>query len=521
MSPLDPRLLRRSRAVRGLLATAVGLALVSVALLVGQAWAFARLITAGDLLGVVVVILVARAVLAWVSATVAARAAVRVRAELRSALVADALDPRRLGDRVSSARLTTLLGPGLEPLEGYVGRFLPQLVVTAIVPPALVVVLAVVDPLSAVIVGLTVPLVVAFLVLVGMATRDRLEARWGELARLGRHFSDVVSGARTLLTLGSRAERGLGVVGDRHRRATMAALRSAFMSSLVLELFTTLAMALVAVAAGLRLVGGHLDLATGLFVLLVAPEAYLPVRRLGAQFHDSDAGVTAAREALDLLEAPRHHGTTVPPAGPTIEIENLRVARDRDVAVEHLVVRPGQVVALAGPSGVGKSTVLAVLLGFVAPTTGSALIGGVPIEEIDVEVWRSRVAWVPQTPVIGSGTIADAVALGAHATRAEVERALVDAGAGDLDPDRVVREGADDLSAGERRRVAVARAVLRVRTGEIDLVILDEPTAGLDADREGQVIDTIREMGVATLVVAHHRRVLDAADHIVDLGALR
>lgn len=529
--PVDPRLLRRSGGVRLVLVVAVGLALVGAVLLVGQAWWFAQLVDeafASARVDTVALLLAAgcvaaRGVVAWASAGVAARAAVRVRAELRSAVVADVLDPRRLGPRPSSGRLTTLLGPGLDPLDGYVGRFLPQLVVTALVPPVVVAVLLVVDPLSALIVGLTVPLVIGFLVLVGLATKDQLDARWGELARLGRHFSDVVGGVRTLVVLGSRQDRGLVEVGERHRRATMAALRSAFLSSLVLELFSTLSMALVAVATGLRIVQGDLGLATGLFVLLLAPDAYLPVRRLGAQFHDSTAGVAAAREAMDLLESPRHTGTTVPPVRPAIVVRSLVVARDGGarVSVPDLTVGPGEVVAVAGPSGIGKSTLLDVLLGLVPPDAGEVVVGGVPIEEVDVVAWRRRVAWVPQVPAVPAGTIADAVLLGTRASRGQVVQALADAGAEDLDPDRWVREDAGDLSAGERRRVAIARALLRVRAGAVDLLLLDEPTAGLDADREDQVLRAVRGLGVATLVVAHHRRVLDAVDRVVDLGAAR
>ncbi|GAA1732296.1 thiol reductant ABC exporter subunit CydD [Aeromicrobium alkaliterrae] len=526
---MDPRLLQRSRGVRSSLVAGVALALVGVLLLVGQAWWLARLVDqafAEQRLDPTVLLLAVtcvggRAVLAWGSAVVAARAAVTVRAELREAVVAEVLDPRRLGPRPSSARVTTLLGAGLDPLDGYVGRFLPQLVVTATVPPLVVVVLLLVDPLSALIVGLTVPLVVGFLVLVGLATQDRMSARWGELSRLGRHFSDLVGGVRTLLVLGSRQERGLRVTGERHRRATMDALRSAFLSSLVLELFSTLSMAIVAVATGLRIVDGGLSLQTGLFVLLLAPEAYLPVRRLGAQFHDSEAGVAAAREALDLLDAPRHHGDRGVPASPAIVVDGVRVDRGvgaPEVVVGDAVVLPGELVAVAGPSGVGKSTLLDTLLGFVPLSAGALTLGGVPVDEVDVVAWRRRVAWVPQLPAVPAGTIGDAVLLGAGGSRDDVVQALADAGAEDLDPDRVVREDAGDLSAGERRRVAIARALLRVRAGGVDLLLLDEPTAGLDAAREQRVIETVRGLGVTTLVVAHHPAVLHAADRVLELG---
>jgi ABC-type transport system involved in cytochrome bd biosynthesis fused ATPase/permease subunit len=300
----------------------------------------------------------------------------------------------------------------------------------------------------------------------------------------------------------------------------MTSLRTAFLSSFVLELFSTLSVALVAVAAGLRLVTGDLDLATGLLVIVLAPEAYLPLRRLGTLFHDSTQGLAAADEALTLLDGESRSGTLVV-AGPAPLVarglEVVHPGRDQPALVlPELVVEPGEFVALTGPSGAGKSTLLAVLLGFASPTRGSLRVGPHPVDALDPERWRRQLAWVPQDPRLLAGTVADNVRLGRPDARdADVRVALDDAGASDLAPEREVGEQGRLLSAGERRRVAVARALLRVRTGDAWLVLMDEPTAGLDAERESTVLGTLcrlqEERGVTVLVVAHRPETVAAA----------
>lgn len=527
MGPIDPRLLRRSPPARRFLALTVGLGVLATVATVGQAWfvahgvarAFAGRDVVAPALGLAGC-LVARGVLDWLQSVMSVRAAADVKAGLRHDLVSTVLDPRRVDPLPESARLATLVDGGLDRLDGYVARFLPQLVLTAITPPAVVAVLLVVDPLSALVVTLTVPLVLVFLVLVGLVTRDRTDRRWHELARLGRHFSEVLGGLTVLTALGRDQERGLREVGERHRRVSMETLRTAFLSALVLELFSTLSVALVAVSIGLRVVHGDLDLETGLFALLLAPEAYLPLRRLGAQYHDSTAGVEAAQEALAVLEGGRSTGS-VPP-GPHVRL----VLRDVEVhyagrvqpalRLDHAVVGPGEMVAVTGASGCGKSTLLAVLLGLAPVDAGRVTIAGVDLADLDVELWRRQVAWVPQVPAVVSGTVSDNVRLGApDATDQEVRQALCDASASDLALDRVVGESGLGLSSGERRRVGLARAFLRVRAGGARLVLMDEPTAGLDAEREHAVLATLREMallGVTVVLVAHRPEAVAAAD---------
>lgn len=477
-------------------------------------------------LGVAIIVgLSVRALIAWLHTAVSARAAATVKAELRHDVIDDLLDPRRLGPRPSSSSVVALLGPGLDAFDGYIGRFLPQVVLSALVPPLVLVAIVSADVMSAVIIAVTLPMSIVFLVLVGLVTKDRIDRRWQALQRLGRHFADVLDGLTVLKVFGRRQEAGLREVGDRHRRETVRALRLAFLSSFVLELFSTLSVALVAVSVGLRVVEGHLELGPALFVLLLAPEAFAPIKRLGAHFHDSTAGAEATVELLSLLDHDRHSG-----AAPAPDLSSAEIVLDGVVVrhegrsepsldIAHIRVQPGEFVAVTGPSGCGKSTLLSVLMGFERPTTGYALVDDVDLATVDLVSWRQQIAWVPQVPGLVAGTVEDNVRLGdVGSSRADVVNALRDAGALDLAPDRVIGETGDDISAGELRRLAVARAVLRVRRGNARLVLLDEPTAGLDAVRETVVLRTLRDLGVTVVVVAHRPETIAVADRELRLN---
>jgi ATP-binding cassette subfamily C protein CydCD len=539
------RLLAAGRIATGSLSAAVMLGVVAALLAVAQAWLLAMAISrafldglgVSELTGVLALlacVLAARASLGWASDIVAQRISGAVKADLRVRLLerAVALGPRWAADQ-QSGELALLATRGLDALDGYFGRYLPQLALAAIVPVAVVACLLAVDVVAALTVALTVPLIPVFMVLVGRMSTAHRARRWTALGRLAHRFTDVVAGLPTLRAYG-RADAQVAIlrdITDTYRSTTMATLRVAFLSALVLELLATISVALVAVGVGLRLAVGGMTLEVGLFALILAPEAYLPLRRLGAEFHASEEGVTAAARAFAIIDAPlpgRVGGTRPPEVIAGIVVEDLSVDQPgRDVAAPcqaSLTVRPGEVVAVTGPSGVGKSTLLAVLLGLLEPTTGRVLVRGgdgteTAVRDLDPAAWRERVAWVPQAPYLFAGSVAENVRLAVpDAPDVAVSDALARVGLGDLPLDRELGERGSGLSSGQRRRVGIARALLR----RAPVLLLDEPTAGLDGAAEAAVLAAIRGAardGAMVLLVAHRPGAMAEADRSVELRA--
>ena len=545
MKPLDPRLVRRSRSARWFLVAGGVLAAAQAAAIIVFAWALASLVAgfidgmrmpqAWPLLVTLIVAAFARAGAAWLWDLAGSAGAMRVKAELRAELLA-ALDRRPGGvPGFPTARIATLLGPGLDALDEYFGRYLPQLVLTVVATPALVVAAWIADPLSGLVLVIVLPLIPVFMWLIGMATAAVQRRQWDSLASLSRGFLEVVGGLSTLEVFG-RAERQTGRirrVTDDYRRHTMKVLRVTFLSGFTLELAASLSVALVAVSIGLRLVSGDMDLAPGLFVLVLAPEVFLPLRNVGAAFHASAAGVTASEDALDLLAAAEDGsaasdasaedvgvgvGVGDPAAG--LVIEGLRVRRGDRVVLDafDLVARRGEVVAITGASGSGKSSLFAALLGF-AEADGWIALDGRPLEPGD----RSSIAWAGQEPTLLAGTIASNVRLGdEHADPLLLTRAL-DAAGVELDPGRRLGPGGGGLSGGQAQRVATARAIHRLLSRDARLLLLDEPGSAQDARREGALAARLRELaanGRIVLVTTHRSGLADAADRTIDLAAV-
>ncbi len=548
MRPVDRRLLGRAGTARGHGAAAIGLAVAAAALVLVQAFAVADLVVGpfqrgADLAALRPALLVlggvvlGRGLLAWATEISAHRAAARVKSQLRRQLLEHVarLGPSWLS-RQTTGDIATLATRGTDALDAYFARYLPALVAAAIVPPVVVAAITAQDLLAGLLVLVTLPLVPVFAVLVGLATERRTRRQWGTLSTLGAHFLDVVQGLPTLLVFRRAQAQVTAIrrVTEANRRATMATLRLAFLSSAVLELVATLSVALVAVSTGLRLVSGSLDLHTGLVVLVLAPEAYLPLRQVGAQFHASAEGLAAAERVFAVLDTPARQATTARRcpddlARATIRVEALTVTYDRALpalAPLDLTVTPGEYVGIAGPSGCGKSTLLAVLLGFVPPSAGRVLVDGpegtVDLADVDPDHWRSQVSWVPQSPWLAAATVFDNVRLGRpDADDAAVARALELAGAtGFVSALRrggstVLGERGAGLSAGQRQRIALARAFLR----DAPLVLLDEPTAHLDPATEAAVAAAVRRLAVdrTVIAVAHRPALLADADRVIAL----
>jgi ATP-binding cassette subfamily C protein CydCD len=521
----------RAACARTAIVASVALGVATALVLVAQAWLLASGIahaSTGVLTALAAIVLV-RAAVAWLSEIVSARCAARAQSELRLALLERAGRPGGSAPGV----LSTLATRGIDALDPYFARYVPQLALAGIVPAVVLVVLVARDPLSAAIVLATLPLVPLFMALVGASTRERMDERLHTLQRLSGHFLDVVAGLGTLKVFGrAGAQAGtIGAVMDAYRRQTLATLRSAFLSSLVLELLASFSMALVAVAIGLRLLGGSLDFETALLVLILSPEAYLPLRRLGESYHAGAEGGAALAQIAAVLDAPAAPGgarVDVPdPAAHPIVVDDLRVVYpDRGAAALDglsFTVAPGEVLAVAGPSGSGKSTLLQVLLGLERPAAGRVRIGDVELGDLRPAAWHDRLAWVPQRPHLFAGTIADNVRVGrAGATDAAVWRALADARLAETVgrlPDGIdtpLAERGAGLSAGERQRIALARAFVR----DAPLLLLDEPTAGLDGRIEAELLAVIQRLvrGRTVILVAHRPQLLALADRVLELA---
>jgi thiol reductant ABC exporter CydD subunit len=555
MRPLDPRLLRYARQTAVHIGVLAGLGGVTAALVIMQARLLAGAISSAflgppaahggsghgppaglsALKGVFValaVVLAARVFAAWATEASSYRASAAVKSALRRRLLTHAvqLGPRWLAEK-RTGELVTLATRGIDALDGYFASYLPQLVLSIVIPLAVVAQIGSADLVSGITIALTLPLIPLFGALVGRATVQHTQRRWLALARLSHHFLDVVAGLPTLKVFGrakAQTQTIRNVTAD-YRQATMGTLRLAFLSSLVLELAATLSVALVAVGIGLRLVYGHLDLRTGLLVLILAPEAYLPLRAAAAQFHASADGLAAAAEVFAVLEEPAH--ATGPAGTPAPDPLALRAEH---VSVIHpgrpepapdgvsLRVARGEIAALAGPSGCGKSTLAEVLLGFARPSAGRVVVEGIAgdtdLADIDLNGWRACVAWLPQDPVLFAGTVASNIRLGKpSASDAEVAAAAHAAALTEIGPETQVGESGKGLSAGQRRRVALARALLPGRP----ILLLDEPTAGLDAAREEHVLASLRRLaaaGHAVLVVTHKPAALAALGRVIQVS---
>lgn len=543
MKPLDPRLLRYASGARtvlgvgGLLGIVRTLAVItwcwciaqSLALLVlpvlggmgGAAGRVAEGAYPADMLpwlvAVALVAVIVRSAASWGMDALAARGAVRVKSQLREAALnaIDSRSPEALSSR-SDASGATALGRGLDALDGYFSSYLPQLLLTICATPLLVIAVFIADPLSGLVVVIVFPVIPVFMILIGLATQGVQNKQWEQLQHLSGSFLDAVEGLTTLKIFRreSRQVQRITRETEEYRSRTMRVLRVTFLSGFVLDLAGTFSIALVAVTVGTRLVSGEFPLALGLFVLLLLPEAFIPIRAVGTAFHASTEGLAAAEQVFEIIE---DQGTDeirprVPVTSNSIFFDQVSIERGaHTVGPVSFEVRPGEVVALVGPSGAGKSTLVSALLGFALPSSG--------------ELARPEtLAWVGQRPALLHGTIAENVALGDELVDPRmVQRALESVGLAEISQNRKLGAQGLGLSGGQAQRVAIARALYRAWRLDATALVLDEPSSALDAESEARIAGVLRaeaEGGRAVLVVSHRTALIDSADRVVRMGEL-
>lgn len=476
----------------------------------------------------------------------AVQGAARVKSQLRERVIAavDRGGSELLG-ATSSTRVATLLGQGLDALDGYIGRYLPQLILTAVATPIIVVVLLFADLTTGITVIVTLPIIPVFMALIGMTTQAVQRRQWTQLGTLAQGFMEVVQGLSTLMVFGRQHRQvdRIAAVTDEYRRRTMKVLRLSFLSGFALELAASLSVALVAVSVGIRLIDGDIALALGLFVLVLVPEAYLPLRQVGAQFHAASEGIAAADDVLSLITSPSPSPRTREPfaselaseldterddehtAGsvPALAVRDLMVRRGDRVVIDGLTASwmPGTLLAITGPSGAGKSSLLGALLGLVEHD------GAVELDGLSVPpaARTAALAWSGQRPDLTAGALDDVVALGAAAVDpARVTASLHWAGVTDVPRGTVLGAAGDGLSGGQAQRVALARAHYRAIDRDCRVVLVDEPTSALDAASEQRVIAGLRELaaqGRLVIVVTHRRAVMAAANEVLEIVPTR
>jgi thiol reductant ABC exporter CydD subunit len=483
---------------------------------------------------VLALVYVARGVFEWARSVAAHRTAADVKRTLRERVMRAVLIQTSRGRSAGSADLALVASTGIDALDAYFSRYLPQLVLGALVPLFAIVWVATVDPLTAVIIIITVPLIPVFMMLIGSYSDRATRARWRTILRLGDALVETLRGLLTLevyRTSEGRLNR-MRRLSDEYRKQTMATLRIAFLSAFVLELVATMSTAVIAVAVGLRVVNGDLAFEPAFAILILAPEVYAPLRKAGSEFHAAMDGMEAAGSAFDVLEAPLPAASVADrspdaiPGAPVVECSGVTYRypspegeRPRVVLDDiDLRIAPGEHLAVVGPSGAGKSTLLRLILGFDHPESGAIRIEGVLLRSLDLSGWRARIGWVQQEPFLIAGTVLDNVRLGAgDAGRDDAAAALELVGAVDLVPrlGEPVGERGAGLSHGERRMVTLARAVVR----SPDVLLLDEPTAGIDTVTQLRIAKSFEQIaaGRTVVTIAHQRLLVDLADRVVGI----
>jgi ATP-binding cassette subfamily C protein CydD len=517
----------------------IGIALLAVA----QAWFFSRVVagvflqeatlrTVWNSLYLILGIIVLRAVFQWVSEISAHEASFRIKSSLRKRLMSHILSLGPVyarGER--NGELITTVVDGIESLEEYFSKYLPQLLLAVGIPLLILGFVFPKDWKSGIILLLTGPLIPVFMILIGKLAEKKSFHQFQSLSWMSAHFLDVLQGMTTLKAFGRAKDqtRVIERVSDSFRKATLNVLRIAFLSALVLEFLATMSTALVAVTIGLRLVYGTLSFSSGLFLLLLAPEFYTPLRTLGLNFHAGLSGVNAAGRIFEILDIPLMSDSE----------DDQVLSSDFHISFQHvsltyesgetpalnginLTLKFGDQIALVGPSGGGKTSIAQLLLRFIEPSAGEIFVNKGLLKMISQEKWRNQIAYVPQTPYLFAGSIAENIHFGRpSATIEEVQSAAQEASAHEFilklsdGYDTLLGEGGTRLSGGQAQRIAIARAFLK----DAPLLIMDEATSNLDPESEHVVQLALKRLiqGKTALIIAHRLSTVRQADRILVL----
>lgn len=544
---LDRWLKNQAKAVKNPLNIAISLGSVNGFFLIAQCWLLAHVLNATAiehqpiiavwpyLAGIVGVFLV-RAILNYGNQRFTFEAAARLRTDLRAKLFNHIhhLGPAWSREQRSGARATELVD-GVEELEKYFSLYLPQKQLAIIIPVAILVFVFPFDWVSGLILAITAPLLPIFMIIIGSQTEKLNRQQWRSLTRMGAHFFDMIEGLTTLklFNAAQKEARFIGQIAEDYRLQTMKVLRIAFLSSMVLEFFAAISIAMVAVYVGFRLMYGDIHYLNGIFVLLLAPEFYLPLRSMGTQFHARMDALGAVEPIIELLntQPPTEHSGNLElclKQAPNITLSNLVFAypkRDPVLCGVSLSLPAGSRTAIIGVSGAGKSTLGQLLLGFLNPTQGDIMIDETPLAHIAPSSWYQHVSWLPQNPTLFHGTIEENIALSPRLEghEAALQQAAENAHALDFINrlpqgfQTVVGDRGQGLSGGEIQRIALARAFYK----DAPVVLLDEPSASLDPHSETLITAAIARLAVGRtlLTIAHRLTTIEQSDQIVVLDS--
>jgi len=541
---LDPRLLRHSHSSRGFLASAALNAVVLTSITIAQAFLLADIIVAafqqeksvGELtfkICMVALLFIARAISQFIGEIVSSKMSQKICKELRSGLFGAIFNSNPEIIRQKGAGQISLLATrGIANLEPYFSRFMPQLFISLFVPLVVGITIASRDVLSGLVVLCTIALIPLFGALIGNFTASAMEKKWKTLGLLSTHLFDLLSGLTTLRVFGraDKQEKQIELVGDRYRKETMGVLRISFLSSLVLELIATLSVALLAVQIGIRLIDGHITLFNGLVVLILAPEVYWPLRNIAAYFHAAADGAKAAEEIYEILETPTAlvQSVKIQSLNNISEIKwnplTVQYSNSSEVNIPAGHLLPGKLVVIAGPSGIGKSTLFALLMGFKSPSSGEIEVWQGEnqnlLSELDISNWRSGISWVPQAPHFPKGALRETfLKIDSKLSDPQIWELLHPCGISSADLvnglDTPLGDFVDGVSVGQKRRIALARALLR----DSKIFLLDEPTASVDDFNEDELLTLFHKLKndlKIVVVISHRPRVIAAADYLLN-----